>query len=47
MVYDQNNAPTEPDEFMVRRLMKETGIAEGQARELIVLLGLYNWASLL
>ncbi|MER8957043.1 hypothetical protein NKH98_31140 [Mesorhizobium sp. M0833] len=45
MADEQDRAPNSP-EIVVRRLVKETGITEEQARELIFLLGL-QWASLL
>ena len=45
MADEQDRAPNSP-EIVVRRLVKETGITEEQARELIFLLGLH-WASLL
>ena len=43
---DEPNRPQSAEDVAARRLVKETGITEGQARELIVLLGL-NWSSLL
>ncbi|WP_292312959.1 hypothetical protein [Mesorhizobium sp.] len=45
MADEQDRAPSSP-EIVVRRLVKETGITEEQARGLIFLLGLH-WASLL
>ncbi|ESX85344.1 hypothetical protein NKH64_08065 [Mesorhizobium sp. M0999] len=39
-------APTASD-LIVQRLVQEAGITDAQARELIVVLGVYNWASLL
>ncbi|WP_287240650.1 hypothetical protein [Mesorhizobium sp.] len=45
MADEQDRTPNNP-EVVVRRLVKETGITEEQARELIFFLGLH-WASLL
>ncbi|MCF6099838.1 hypothetical protein [Mesorhizobium muleiense] len=45
MADEQDRAPNNID-IVVRRLVKETGITEEQARELILFLGLH-WASLL
>lgn len=45
MADEQDRAPSNID-FVVRRLVEETGITEEQARELIFFLGLH-WASLL
>jgi len=45
MVDEQGRPPAATDD-MARRLARETGITEAQARELIDFLGL-NWASLL
>ncbi|WP_198032687.1 hypothetical protein [Mesorhizobium sp. WSM2561] len=45
MADEQDRAPNNM-EIVVRRLVKETGITEEQARELILFLGLH-WASLL
>ncbi|MGX9573852.1 hypothetical protein [Mesorhizobium sp. f-mel] len=45
MADEQDRAPNSPEIF-VQRLVKETGITEEQARELIFLLGAH-WASLL
>lgn len=47
MTDEQGKAPSKPDDIVVRRLVDETGITETQARELIVLLGVHSWASLL
>lgn len=44
-VADEPNEPQTID-FVVRRLMKETGVTEEQARKLVSDLG-YQWASLL
>ncbi|WP_287329666.1 hypothetical protein [Mesorhizobium sp.] len=44
MADEQDRAPNNP-EIVVRRLVKETGITEEQARELISFLG-FHWASL-
>ncbi|QND59860.1 hypothetical protein [Mesorhizobium huakuii] len=41
---EQRKQPTAADE-LIRRLVKETGITEAQARELVLFLG-YNWSSL-
>ncbi|CAH2401326.1 hypothetical protein [Mesorhizobium ventifaucium] len=45
MADEQDRAPNNID-IVVRRLVKETGITEEQAREFIFFLGL-QWASLL
>jgi hypothetical protein len=45
MVDEQGKPPTDSDGVIVHRLVKETGITEDQARELVTFLGL-NWASL-
>ncbi|MER9776802.1 hypothetical protein [Mesorhizobium sp. M0220] len=42
---DEHDSAPNNVEIVVRRLVKETGITEEQARELIFFLGL-NWASL-
>jgi hypothetical protein len=46
MVDEQGRPPAATDVFVVRRLVKESGITEQQARELITFLG-YDWASLM
>jgi hypothetical protein len=46
MVDEQGRPPAATDGFVVRRLVKESGITEKQARELITFLG-YDWASLM
>ncbi|RWB91438.1 MAG: hypothetical protein EOQ52_06915 [Mesorhizobium sp.] len=38
--------PQTPPEPLVQRLMRQTGVSEAQARELVLLIGL-NWASLM
>lgn len=43
---DDPDKPKSMDGPVVRRLVKETGITEEQARELVVLLGV-NWSSLM
>lgn len=43
---DQPRTPQAMDGQVVARLVKETGITELEARELVALLGNYNWASL-
>lgn len=44
---DEPRKPTAMDGPVVARLVKETGITEGEARELVTLLGTSNWPSLL
>ncbi|GLS41589.1 hypothetical protein GCM10010869_71860 [Mesorhizobium tianshanense] len=44
---EQDRTPSEPpDNSIVQRLVKEAGITEEQARDLIAVLG-YSWASLI
>ena len=43
---DEQGRPSATD-GLVRRLGRESGITEAQARELIAFLGPYNWSSLL
>ncbi|MFB9980033.1 hypothetical protein ACFSQQ_20575 [Mesorhizobium kowhaii] len=47
MADEQDKAPNESDDFVVRRLANEASIPEEQARELIGFLGAHSWASLL
>lgn len=47
MADDRDGTPSRPsDDSIVQRLVKEAGITEEQARELIALIG-YDWSSLL
>ena len=43
---DKPNRPEAMDGSVVQRLVKETGITEAQARELVSVLG-FHWASLM
>ncbi|MBB6469935.1 hypothetical protein IHE39_17095 [Aminobacter carboxidus] len=43
---DEPREPLSMHDFVVRRLMEETGITEQQARKLVADLG-YQWSSLL
>ena len=47
MIDDVGKPPTDGTGLMARRLTGETGITEGQARELVSILGPFNWSSLL
>jgi hypothetical protein len=42
---DEPREPLSMEDFLVRRLMEETGITERQARKLVTDLG-YQWSSL-
>jgi hypothetical protein len=47
MADDRDGTPSRPsDDSIVQRLVKEAGITEEQARDLIAVLG-YSWASLI
>ncbi len=46
LMADEIDKPRLVDGPLIQRLIKETGISEAQARELVSLLGL-NWASLM
>jgi hypothetical protein len=47
MADDRDGTPSRPsDDSIVQRLVKEAGITEEQARDLIAVLG-YGWASLI
>jgi hypothetical protein len=44
---DEQGRPPAATEGLVRRLVRESGITEEQARELVALLGPHNWPSLM
>ncbi|WP_167434254.1 hypothetical protein [Mesorhizobium helmanticense] len=46
MTDERDKASNDANDFVVRRLVKETGITEGQAIELVGFLGPHNWSSL-
>jgi len=46
MTDEQGKASDGPDISIVQRLVKEAGITEEQARDLVAVLG-YSWASLI
>jgi hypothetical protein len=43
---DEPDKPHAMSDPVVRRLVRETGITEAQAREIVALLGVVNWPSL-
>jgi hypothetical protein len=43
---DEPDRPRANDEPVIQRLVKDTGVTEQQARELVAMLGGSNWSSL-